>query len=177
MSILPESRADIPWPEVVQRLKIENERLERRPGGHSGEYFIVCTLYYTPKESGFTAQRGFPVEFSVRGPHWDKLIELSHGLQEQLRASGLVVDLDSDYRSNPTKAKLEGLVNARVLASQARAQYNEFLYREILALADLERVTAGGFCAGLTPPAASRDQPPPQNDAADNQAALYGIGA
>src|SRR5262249_18834005 len=52
-------RADIPWPEVVQRLKIENERLERRPGGHSGEYFIVCTLYYTPKESGFTFERGF----------------------------------------------------------------------------------------------------------------------
>jgi hypothetical protein len=40
-------------------LKIENERLERRPGGHSGEYFIVCTLYYTPKESGFTFERGF----------------------------------------------------------------------------------------------------------------------
>src|SRR6202008_4277570 len=50
---------DIPWPEVVQRLKIENEKLERRPGGHSGEYFIVCTLYYTPKESGFTFERGF----------------------------------------------------------------------------------------------------------------------
>src|SRR5213595_2883793 len=52
-------RADIPWPEVVQRLKIENEKLERRPGGHSGEYFIVCTLYYTPVESGFTFERGF----------------------------------------------------------------------------------------------------------------------
>jgi hypothetical protein len=51
--------ADIPWPEVAQRLKIENDRLERRPGGHSGEYFIVCTLYYTPKESGFTAERAF----------------------------------------------------------------------------------------------------------------------
>jgi len=55
----PKTRADIPWPEVVQRLRIENERLERRPGGHSGEYFIVCTLYYTPKESGFTFERGF----------------------------------------------------------------------------------------------------------------------
>ncbi|PYK30827.1 MAG: hypothetical protein DME57_05760 [Verrucomicrobia bacterium] len=59
MSILQCAYADIPWPEVAQRLKIENERLERRPGGHSGEYFIVCTLYYTPKESGFTADLGF----------------------------------------------------------------------------------------------------------------------
>src|SRR5881409_2200517 len=52
-------RADIPWPEVVQRLAYENEKLARRPQGHSGEYFIVCTLYYTPVESGFTFERGF----------------------------------------------------------------------------------------------------------------------
>jgi hypothetical protein len=52
-------RADIPWPEVAKRLASENEKLARRPGGHAGEYFIVCTLYYTPKESGFTSGRGF----------------------------------------------------------------------------------------------------------------------
>ena len=52
-------RADIPWPEVVQRLAYENEKLARRPQGHNGEYFVVCTLYYTPKESGFTFERGF----------------------------------------------------------------------------------------------------------------------
>jgi hypothetical protein len=50
--------ADIPWPEVTQRVASENEKLARRPGGHAGEYFIVCTLYYTPKESGFTFDRG-----------------------------------------------------------------------------------------------------------------------
>jgi hypothetical protein len=59
LSILPATRADIPWPEVAQRLASENEKLARRPGGHAGEYFIVCTLYYTPKESGFTSGRGF----------------------------------------------------------------------------------------------------------------------
>lgn len=52
-------RADIPWPEVVQRLAQENEKLARRPQGHDGEYFVVCTLYYTPMESGFTVERGF----------------------------------------------------------------------------------------------------------------------
>ena len=59
MSILPQTLADIPWPEVVQRLAYENEKLARRPQGHNGEYFIVCTLYYTPMESGFTFERGF----------------------------------------------------------------------------------------------------------------------
>src|SRR5438045_6311294 len=59
LSIPSALRADIPWPEVVQRLAYENEKLLRRPQGHAGEYFIVCTLYYTPKESGFTFERGF----------------------------------------------------------------------------------------------------------------------
>ena len=59
LSILPRARADIPWPEVVQRLAYENEKLASRPQGHNGEYFLVCTLYYTPKESGFTFERGF----------------------------------------------------------------------------------------------------------------------
>jgi multidrug efflux pump len=49
-------------------------------------------------QSGFTAQRGFPVEFSVRGPDWDKLISLSQGMMAKLSASGLVVDLDTDYQ-------------------------------------------------------------------------------
>jgi hypothetical protein len=59
LSILATLQADIPWPEVVQRLRVENEKLAKRPGGHNGEYFLVCTLYYTPMESGFTAERGF----------------------------------------------------------------------------------------------------------------------
>jgi outer membrane protein TolC len=45
--------------------------------------------------------------------------------------------------------RVEDVVNARVLASQARSQYNEFVYRNLLALVDLERITAGGFEAGL----------------------------
>ncbi|QAT85454.1 AcrB/AcrD/AcrF family efflux transporter inner membrane protein [Corallococcus coralloides] len=49
-------------------------------------------------QAGFTAQRGFPVEFSVRGSDWDKLVEASQSLREQLQASGKVVDLDTDYQ-------------------------------------------------------------------------------
>jgi hypothetical protein len=59
LSILAPLPADIPWPEVVQRLAQENEKLARRPQGHNGQYFVVCTLYYTPMESGFSFERGF----------------------------------------------------------------------------------------------------------------------
>jgi multidrug efflux pump len=49
-------------------------------------------------QQGFTAQRGFPVEFSVRGSNWDQLIEISRDLMTKLRESGVVVDLDMDYQ-------------------------------------------------------------------------------
>jgi multidrug efflux pump subunit AcrB len=51
-----------------------------------------------PSQSGFTAQRGYPVEFSVQGNDWDTLVAQANDLQQKLLASGLVVDLDSDYR-------------------------------------------------------------------------------
>jgi outer membrane protein TolC len=47
--------------------------------------------------------------------------------------------------------KEEDLLQNDVLAGQAQAAYNEALYRQILALANLERITAGGFNSGLVP--------------------------
>jgi len=49
-------------------------------------------------QQGFTAQRGFPVEFSVRGSDWGELVSLSQKIMAQVAASGLVVDLDTDYQ-------------------------------------------------------------------------------
>ncbi|MBK9375753.1 MAG: efflux RND transporter permease subunit [Holophagales bacterium] len=64
-------------------------------------------------QSGFTAQRGFPVEFSVRGPDWDVLVEKARGISEKLNASGQVVDLDMDYRI--------GMPELRIVPNRARA--------------------------------------------------------
>ena len=64
-------------------------------------------------QSGFTAQRGFPVEFSVRGPDWDKLISLSQDIRTKLAGSGLVVDLDTDYQL--------GMPELSILPNRARA--------------------------------------------------------
>jgi len=49
-------------------------------------------------QQGFTAQRGFPVEFSVRGADWTQLVPISQQLMGELAASGIVTDLDTDYR-------------------------------------------------------------------------------
>ena len=56
------AQADIPWREAKVRLQQENARL----GGRKGIYFVICTLYYTPKESGFTAARGFDARMETR---------------------------------------------------------------------------------------------------------------
>lgn len=47
---------------------------------------------------GFTAQRGFPIEFNIRGPNWQTLNEQSQKMIETLKGEGLITDVDTDYR-------------------------------------------------------------------------------
>jgi multidrug efflux pump subunit AcrB len=47
---------------------------------------------------GFTAQQGFPIDFALQGPDWDKVIEYSDQIIDAMRTSGVVQDIDSDYR-------------------------------------------------------------------------------
>ena len=56
--------------------------------------------------SGFSSQRGFPIEFSVRGPDWDKLIEYETILEEKMEKSGLMVDVDSDYKPGAKEVRV-----------------------------------------------------------------------
>jgi hydrophobe/amphiphile efflux-1 (HAE1) family protein len=46
---------------------------------------------------GFSTGRGFPVEFSVRGPNWDTLTASSEKLREAMKGSVKLADVDSDY--------------------------------------------------------------------------------
>jgi hydrophobe/amphiphile efflux-1 (HAE1) family protein len=49
-------------------------------------------------QQGLTAQRGFPIEFSIRGPDWSTLEKLSGEVTAKLASSGYAVDVDTDYR-------------------------------------------------------------------------------
>jgi outer membrane protein TolC len=66
----------------------------------------------------------------------DKGDKLAERIREDFKALGEAVD----YKE---------VLEAVVLASQARAQYNEAKFKAIVALAALERITGGGFQAGL----------------------------
>jgi outer membrane protein TolC len=57
-----------------------------------------------------------------------------------------------------TRPNFDDLTQARVRATQLRLQANLAEYDLLLALAALERVTAGGFCAGFGPPVAKKNE-------------------
>ncbi|MCC6527448.1 MAG: efflux RND transporter permease subunit [Polyangiaceae bacterium] len=63
--------------------------------------------------SGLTGQRGFPVEFSVRGHEWEQIVAASDEVRRKLKESGVVVDIDTDYQL--------GLPELRVTPDRARA--------------------------------------------------------
>jgi len=58
-------------------------------------------------QQGFTAQRGFPIEFSVRGSDWGKLIDTAETVRQKLTRSGTVVDIDTDYRVGMPELRVE----------------------------------------------------------------------
>jgi hydrophobe/amphiphile efflux-1 (HAE1) family protein len=64
-------------------------------------------------QQGFTAQRGYPIEFSVRGSEWDKLIDVAIDMRDKLQASGLATDIDTDYQV--------GMPELRIVPDRARA--------------------------------------------------------
>jgi hydrophobe/amphiphile efflux-1 (HAE1) family protein len=63
--------------------------------------------------SGFSAQRGFPIEFYIKGPDWKQLAVYSADIREEMRKSGLMTDIDTDYLAN--------LPEIRVIPDRAKA--------------------------------------------------------
>src|SRR5262249_22997638 len=66
----------------------------------------------------------------------------------QQAGSRLAQNTREDFRASQ-RGKIEDLLTNEALAAQAAASYSEALYDLVVALADLQRVTAGGFDAGL----------------------------
>jgi len=63
-------------------------------------------------QQGFSAKRGFPVEFSVRGSDWNKLILAADEAKKRLMQTGTVVDLDTDFQL--------GMPELRIVPDRAR---------------------------------------------------------
>ena len=63
--------------------------------------------------SGFTSQRGFPVEFTIRGPDWDTLAGYGADIMKKMSDSGFMTDVDTDYQL--------GMPEIRVMPDRAKA--------------------------------------------------------
>lgn len=48
--------------------------------------------------TGFSASRGYPIEFTLEGPDWDKVSALSKTMMEKMKSSGMVEDVNTDYQ-------------------------------------------------------------------------------
>ncbi len=93
--------------------------------------------------SGFSGQRGFPIEVSVRGPEWDKLIGYSEDIRNRMAKSSLMVDVDTDYQ--------EGIAEVDIVPNRVKAAERgvsiEKIGQAINALVGGERIakyTQGG---------------------------------
>lgn len=50
-------------------------------------------------QAGFSAQRGYPIQFMIQGPDWSRLAEYGAKFREKMKASGLMTDVDTDYNT------------------------------------------------------------------------------
>jgi HAE1 family hydrophobic/amphiphilic exporter-1 len=51
-------------------------------------------------------RRGYPVEFVITGPEWDKLSGYASALAEEMDKSGLMTDADTDYRTGMSELRI-----------------------------------------------------------------------
>ncbi|MDP3542779.1 MAG: efflux RND transporter permease subunit [Elusimicrobiota bacterium] len=89
-------------------------------------------------QGGFSSSRGFPVEFTVRGPDWDKLVSSSLVLKERLEKTGDLTDVDTDYKT--------GMPEIRVHPNRAKAYARGVSIESIGATVN---AMIGGVRAGL----------------------------
>ncbi len=86
---------------------------------------------------GFGASIGFPIEFTVQGRNWEKLAEYSKTIMEKLNATGLVTDVNTDYR--------EGKPEIQIIPDRAKAAARGV---SVNAISQTINATVGGVVAG-----------------------------
>ena len=63
--------------------------------------------------NGFTASRGYPLEMTVQGPNWEKLVDLSKTVITKMKSTGLMTDINTDYQ--------EGMPEIQIMPDRTQA--------------------------------------------------------
>lgn len=95
----------------------------------------TSVIIMDPSTEGLPGSRGRsqPVQFSLRGPSWDRLGQLSQELSEAMTQSGKLVDVDTDYRV--------GMPEVTVTPNRDRILAHE---ADVLAVSEAIRTLIGG---------------------------------
>jgi HAE1 family hydrophobic/amphiphilic exporter-1 len=83
--------------------------LRKKLGRIPGMRAVVLDL----STQGFTATRGYPVDFAVQGPEWEQVTKYSDEIMRAMQDSGVVADVNSDYRP--------GMPEVRVVPNRQKA--------------------------------------------------------
>jgi len=89
-------------------------------------------------QGGFSAGRGLQIEFTIRGPDWDRLTQLAEVLEKKLEADPNLVDMDSDWKG--------GMPEVRVVPDRAKAYARGV---SIDSIGTVINTMVGGVRAGL----------------------------
>ncbi|HMO34679.1 MAG TPA: efflux RND transporter permease subunit, partial [Gemmatales bacterium] len=88
------------------------QEVRKRLGSIAGMKAIVLDL----SVQGFAASRGYPVNFAVQGPDWEKVIQYAERIREKMLDNPLINDVNTDYRPGmpeihilPDRLKAEAL--------------------------------------------------------------------
>ncbi len=87
--------------------------------------------------SGFTAQRGFPIEFTIRGQDWDKLGSYSGEIMKRMKESGFMIDVDTDFQL--------GMPELQIYPDRQKASEHGV---SVLSVADTINAMVGGVRTG-----------------------------
>lgn len=103
LTLVPPNERDVSAQEFANQLRKELKSID-------GARITV----QDPSLSSFSSRRGFPVEFSIRGPNWDQLVQLSKKISDEMEKSGLMTDVDTSYQS--------GMPEIRVIPDRTKAR-------------------------------------------------------
>ena len=77
-----------------------------------------------PSLSALGGRRSFPIQFTIRGPKWDRLIDLSSDITKQMEETNLMTDIDTNYQAGMPEIRI---VPDRVKARQYGVDVSEII--------------------------------------------------
>ncbi|MDZ4742851.1 MAG: efflux RND transporter permease subunit [Verrucomicrobiota bacterium] len=92
------SLGHIAWMDKVRLDLVKNEHTKIRD--------LVRLQLSDLSQRGLTAGSSFPISFNIRGPDYTVLKEKLKVIEERLNATGLVTDLNDDYREGQTELRI-----------------------------------------------------------------------